>query len=34
MNYHGALIITYLYQKFHNAHTHELRITHVHITTN
>jgi hypothetical protein len=34
MNYHGALIIANLYQKFHNAHTPELRITRVHITTN
>jgi hypothetical protein len=33
MNYHGALIIAYLYQKFHNTHTHKLWITRVHITT-
>jgi hypothetical protein len=34
MKYHGVLTITYLYQKFHNAHTHKLWITRVHITTN
>ena len=33
MKYHGVLTIAYLYQKFHNAHIHELRITRVHITT-
>jgi hypothetical protein len=33
MNYHGAPIIVNLYQKFHNAHIHELQITRVHITT-
>jgi hypothetical protein len=32
MKYHGVLTIAYLYQKFHNAHTHKLRITCVHIT--
>jgi hypothetical protein len=33
MKYHGVLTITYLYQKFHNGHTHKLRIARVHITT-
>jgi hypothetical protein len=33
MKCHGVLIIAYLYQKLHNAHTHKLRITRVHITT-
>ena len=34
MKYNGVLTIAYLYQEFHNAHTHKLRITRVHITTN
>jgi hypothetical protein len=33
MKYHSVLTIANLYQKFHNAHTHKLRITRVHITT-
>jgi hypothetical protein len=27
MNNHGALLIAYIYQKFHSAHTREFRIT-------
>jgi hypothetical protein len=33
MKYHGVLTIAYIYQKFHNAHIHELWITRVYITT-
>jgi hypothetical protein len=33
MNNRGALLIVYIYQKIHSAHTYEFRITHAHITT-